>query len=221
MKPRTIEIIKYFSDINKNMLFVEGDVLCIANVEGSVMAYAKLPEKITKNFAFYDATEFLGTYSIFAEPTIKFRDDYLTIEDSNNKNKVKYYYSSSVGIVNIYNVDIESHKGEELATFTLEKSALDTAKKASSVLGLEDFMLSVDGIKLLNLEANSHGNEFDLEVKDLRIIDEDGINETERVLIFKELSFIPDSYNVTFYENMVEFKSANGDVAYYITYVGV
>lgn len=221
MKERTIEILKFFSEINKKMLFVEGEELCIANIEGSVMAKAILPERMTKNFAFYDVTEFLGTYSLFEAPTLTFDEDYLTIVDSKNKNKVKYYYSSSLGIVNVYNTDIESNKGEELAKFTLEKGALDTAKRASSVLGLDDFMLTVNGVKLLNLEANNHGNEFDLEVKDLEIIDADGINEEERVLIFKELTFIPDTYYVTFYENLVSFKSANGDVIYYITYVDV
>lgn len=221
MEARTIEIIKYFSEINRNMLFVEGDELCIANVEASVMAQAKLPERITKNFAFYDATEFLGTYSLFDAPTIKFRDDYLTIEDTQNKNKVKYYYSSTVGIANVYNVDVEGQKGGELASFTLEKSALDTAKKASSVLSLDDFVLTANGIKLLNIEANSHGNEFDLEVKDFKVIDVDGVNESERVLIFKEMTFIPDTYHVVFYENITTFKSSNGDVIYYITYVDV
>lgn len=221
MKERTIEILKFFSEINKKMLFVEGEELCIANIEGSVMAKAILPERMTKNFAFYDVTEFLGTYSLFESPALTFDEDYLTIVDSKNKNKVKYYYSSSLGIVNVYNTDIESNKGSELAKFTLEKGALDTAKRASSVLGLDDFMLTVDGIKLLNLEAQNHGNEFELEVKDLEIIDEDGINEEDRVLIFKELTFIPDTYYVTFYENLVSFKSANGDVIYYITYVDV
>lgn len=221
MKERTIEILKFFSEINKKMLFVEGEELCIANIEGSVMAKAILPERMTKNFAFYDVTEFLGTYSLFEAPALTFDEDYLTIVDSKNKNKVKYYYSSSLGIVNVYNTDIESNKGSELAKFTLEKGALDTAKRASSVLGLDDFMLTVDGIKLLNLEAQNHGNEFELEVKDLEIIDEDGINEEDRVLIFKELTFIPDTYYVTFYENLVSFKSANGDVIYYITYVDV
>lgn len=221
MKERTIEILKFFSEINKKMLFVEGEELCIANIEGSVMAKAILPERMTKNFAFYDVTEFLGTYSLFEAPALTFDEDYLTIVDSKNKNKVKYYYSSSLGIVNVYNTDIESNKGSELAKFTLEKGALDTAKRASSVLGLDDFMLTVDGIKLLNLEAQNHGNEFEIEVKDLEIIDEDGINEEDRVLIFKELTFIPDTYYVTFYENLVSFKSANGDVIYYITYVDV
>lgn len=221
MKERTIEILKYFSEINKKMLFVEGEELCIANTEGSVLAKAVLPERMNKNFAFYDVTEFLGTYGLFDAPDISFDEDFLTIVDSKNTNKVKYYYSSSLGIVNVYNTDIESNKGSKLAEFTLEKSALDTAKKASSVLGLDDFMLTASGVKLLNLEANNHGNEFELEVKDLVIIDEDGINENDRVLIFKEMTFIPDTYYVTFYENLVSFKCANGDVIYYITYVDV
>jgi len=221
MKERTIEILKYFSEINKKMLFVEGTELCISNVEGSVLAHAVLPERMNKNFAFYDVTEFLGTFNLFETPDITFDEDYLTIVDSKNKNKVKYYYSSSLGIINVYNTDIKSKTGAELAKFTLEKGALDTGKKASSILGLNDFMLTVNGVKLLNLEANNHGNEFDLEVKDLEIIDKDGINESERVLIFKELTFIPDTYYVTFYDNLVSFKSANGDVIYYIMYVDV
>lgn len=220
MKARTIEILKYFSEINKKMLFQEGDTLCIANVEGSVMANAKLPDNITRDFAFYDVTEFLGTYSLFDNPTLSFNEDYVTIKDD-TKNKVKYYYSSSLGIANVYGMDIEGNKGSELATFTLEKSMLDTAKKACAVLGLGDFKLTVEGVKLLNVEANNHGNEFDLAVKDLVIKDENGINETDRVLIFKELSFIPDTYYVTFYDGLVSFKSANGDVIYYITYVDV
>lgn len=218
LKARTIEILKYFSDVNKKILFQEGEKLAVASMDGSIIATAVLPDTMTKEFAFYDVSEFLGTYSLFEEPNIELKDDYIVITSDKTKNKAKYYYSTKIGIKNVYDTDVKSTVGNELVKFVLEKTTLETAKKASSVLGLGDFKATADGIKILNTESNDMGNEFELEVKDYTLIDEDAINADDYVLFLKDMMFIPDTYEVTFYEGAAYFKSLNGDVAYFIVY---
>lgn len=221
LKARTIEILKFFSEVNKKMLFVEGNNLAVASIEGSIIATAVLPDTITKEFALYDVSEFLGVYSLFEEANVEFKDDYISMSSDTSKNRAKYYYSTKHGIKNVYDIDVDSKKGEELAKFTLEKYVLDTAKKACSVLSLSDFQVTTSGVKLLNTESNGMGNEFDLEVKDFEVTNENGLEAEDIVLFFKDMQFIPDTYYVTIYENLAYFKSLNGDVAYYVTYKAV
>lgn len=216
MEQRTIEIIKSFGDVSKKMLFIEGDVLAVTNAERSIVAIAKLPEQITKEFALYDVSEFLGTYSLFNTPTLEFKEDFVLIADG--KNKAKYYYSSKLGITNIYGADIDGVKGDELATFTIEKSDLDTAKKASSVLGLIDLQITDTGVKVVNTEANKMGNEFEIHVSNFNCKNPELLKDGEHVLFLTDLVFIPDTYDVTIYENITQFKAANGDVNYYVAY---
>lgn len=218
MQKRTIEILKNFSTINSKILFVEGNELRIINEIKSNIGVAVLPDTFTKEFGMYDLNEFLGVYSLFDEPKLSYSNDYLEISEKSNNNKVKYKYSPTTIIKNVYGVDMDAKLGDELVTFKCSKNSIDTLKKASGVLALEDIQITSEGVTILNTESNGLGNEFTIDTTNFNIIDEDGLEADTKVIMLSDLSLISDSYEVTICENIAKFKADNGDIVYYVTY---
>jgi len=61
----TLQVLKNFSAINKNIMFKPGNVIRTISDTKSVMAKSTIGQEIPKGFGIYDLSRFLGTLSLF------------------------------------------------------------------------------------------------------------------------------------------------------------
>ena len=75
----TISILKNFSTINQNLMVKTGNTLSTMSAMKNIVAQAEVTETFPQEFAIYDLNEFLSALSLFEEPELNFRDQYVTI----------------------------------------------------------------------------------------------------------------------------------------------
>lgn len=81
----TLQVLKSFSTINKNIMFKPGNKIRTISDTKSVLATATVGQEFDKSFAIYDLSRFLGTLSLFNEPELDVKDSYVEISEGNNK----------------------------------------------------------------------------------------------------------------------------------------
>lgn len=93
----TINILKNFASINKSIFIANGNVVTTINEARCLIGVATIKETLPE-FALYDLNIFLGAYSYFKSPIIKFNEKNLVIIDESN---------DSMGSVMIWYADKE------------------------------------------------------------------------------------------------------------------
>ena len=73
----TLQVLKNFSAINKNIMFKPGNVIRTISSTKSVLAKATIKQEFDKGFAVYDLSRFIGTLSLFNDPEIEIKDSYV------------------------------------------------------------------------------------------------------------------------------------------------
>ena len=72
LSKQTFAILKSMAGINSNLHVLPGNELVCVNVGKSIMFNATVEENFTTEFAIWDLSQFLGTYSLFNDPTVEF-----------------------------------------------------------------------------------------------------------------------------------------------------
>jgi hypothetical protein len=210
LSDKTLTLLKNFSSINQSILFKQGNSLRTISVMKNILAEAKIPEDIPKDFGIYDLTQFLNGLSLHQNPELDFEhDSYTVIREG--KMRSKYFFSDPSVIITPPDKDIKLPS--EDVSFELSTSELDKLLKAAAIYQLPD--LSAVGeagvVKMVVRDKkNDTSNDFSIVV---------GESEEEFVFNFKveNIKIIPGTYDVVVSKKLLSrFESKNYDLTYYI-----
>ena len=136
----TREVLMNYSTINANLLVTSGNQIATMSQMKNIVSKATLPDTFEKEFAIYDLNEFLSAMSLFDDPDLEFGDS--SVKISQGGQSLNYYYSDPT-VVTTPKSDITMPDAS--AIFTLKQSVFNQVLKASSVLGVPDMVVDVDG----------------------------------------------------------------------------
>lgn len=208
LSENTLSILKNFSGINPSLMFKEGDIIRTISPQKTVMAQAKITDKIEGNAAVYDLSRFLSTLSLFNDPNVEFGNESFTIKDG--RRKVNYTYAAENMIVSPPAKEIVLPSVEVKVDISWED--IDNVKKAAGVLQVSDvaFVGEAGKIKLVATEiTNSTSDKYDVEIGDY-----DGEDFNMHIKV-DNLKLIPADYEVSLSsKGMAHFKSES--VQYWI-----
>ncbi len=142
----TLQILKNFSAINKNIMFKPGSVIRTISSTKSVLARATISQEFDKSFAVYDLSRFIGTLSLFNEPEIDVKDSHVVISEGNNK----FNYAVTDPSLIIVPPDREIELPNPEVNCLITEEALNRVMKALSVSQLPEIaIVGKDGQILL------------------------------------------------------------------------
>ena len=202
----TKEILKNFSTINQNLVIKEGSSISTMSAMKNIVANAKVTEKFPKEFAIYDLNEFLAALSLFANPELDFKDDFVLITEESKG--VKYWYSDP-SVVTTPQKEITMPSVE--ISYKLSSSTLSEVQRAAAVIGAPDMLLENGKLKVTD-KKNSTANVYETSLD----VDE---NDAKYKFWFKveNLKIIPGTYDVEMSAKKISrFKNTSVDVEYFI-----
>jgi len=209
----TVTVLKNFSTINQNLVIKSGNNISTMSAMKNIVAKAKVKEDFTKEFAIYDLNEFLAALSLFDNPDLDFKDDFVVISD---KAHLKYWYSDP-SVVTTPSKDVTMPESE--ISFTLESNMLSDVQRAAAVIGAPDMVLQAMSLGLAVLKVtdkkNSTANDYAVKVD---INNEDGKDVPYKFWFKVEnLKLLPGTYDVTVSsKNISHFVNTKVDVDYFI-----
>ena len=202
----TKEILKNFSTINQNLVIKEGSSISTMSAMKNIVANAKVTEKFPKEFAIYDLNEFLAALSLFANPELDFKDDFVLITEESKS--LKYWYSDPSVVTTPQN-EITMPSVE--ISYKLSSSILSEVQRAAAVIGAPDMLLENGKLKVTdkkNSTANDYWTPLDVDK-----------NDAKYKFWFKveNLKIIPGTYDVEMSAKKISrFKNTSVDVEYFI-----
>jgi hypothetical protein len=203
----TINVLKNFAKINPSIMIQEGNTLKTISTSKTILARAKVSTEFGKRFAIYNLDRFLSTVSLFGNPDLNFKDQFVEIvEDSK---KTKYFYADESVITKVPEKEITLPSVD--VSFTLTNTALKEVEKAGGVLALPEILIVGDGSKVY-IQAgdtkNPSADVFSVE-----------IGETTKAFraIFKaeNIKIIPGDYEVSISAKGLSYFQS-GDIEYWI-----
>ena len=202
----TKEVLKNFSTINQNLVIKEGSSISTMSAMKNIVANAKVTEKFPKEFASYDLNEFLAALSLFANPELDFKDDFVMFTEESKA--LKYWYSDP-SVVTTPQKEITMPSVE--ISYKLSSSTLSEVQRAAAVIGAPDMLLENGKLKVTD-KKNSTANVYETSLD----VDE---NDAKYKFWFKveNLKIIPGTYDVEMSAKKISrFKNTSVDVEYFI-----
>jgi hypothetical protein len=189
---KTLQVLKNYSNINRNILIKEGNVLKTISEALNVFASAEVDMTFPRTFGIYDLNEFLNVISLADSPRLTFENEHVLITDGTGRSKIKYFYAAQ-DTITCPKKD-PTMPSEANISFVLDSETLSRIKRAASVLGHTELSVSVDN-GLLNLSvidsSDKTSNVFSIYV-DGTFIDSD----FELVFNISNLKMIDGDYDV-------------------------
>lgn len=208
----TMEVLKNFASIQKNLLITEGDTVKTIADAKNVMAVAKLNQSFDKSFGIYDVDQFLSALGLVDDPTLDLGDRYVTVKDSSGRSSVKYFYSDA-DILTTVSKDIPMPESE--VRFKLDEATLGRVRRAAGTLGHEKMTITAtEGGVLLSVVDNTDdtSNVFSITVP--------GSYDSENfsfVMNIANLQLLSGNYDVEVSSRLIsKFTNESIDVCYYI-----
>ena len=206
----TINVLKNFSTINQNLIIKEGSDISTMSAMKNIVAKATVEETFKKEFAIYDLNEFLSALSLFTNPSLDFKDDYVVMtEDGSNNTSLKYWYSDP-SVVTSPSKEVTMPSAE--IKFNLSSDTLSEVQKAAAVIGVPDMVLESGELRVTD-KKNDTANSYSTQV-----IQND--SETENYKLWfkvENLKLLPGSYDVEISSKRIShFKNVNFDIGYFI-----
>lgn len=207
LSPKTIQILKNFSNINPSILIKPGNALATIATNKTVLAKANVDEEFGRLIPIYALNRFLSAMSLFNAPNIEFDDNSAKI--SGERSSILYHYSDPQVIlappekeIKLPSVDVDT---------VVTNKAMQDVLKAMNVLGLPELAIVGDG-EHLTLQAldikNSAADTFSV-----------SIGETDKVFraIFRaeNIKIIDGDYQVQISSKGIS-KFIGPDVTYWI-----
>lgn len=210
---RTIQILKNFSSIQPSLLFNKSEYVTTISLSQNVIARARLPIEIEKEFAVYDLNRFLGVMSLFDSPNIEIGNSQLHISSEDSLRKTDYTFADrSMVYQPPSNADINAlNDGGNKIGFVLTPEILSTLLKALGVLQLPEIAIVGDG-KHIRMKAiddnNPTGDSYSLIV-----------GYTDKIFKFvfrsENIKMLSDTYNVELNSKGFAYFKSN-DIEYWI-----
>jgi len=208
----TMEVLKNFASIQKNLLIPEGDTVKTIADAKNVMAVAKLNQSFDKSFGIYDVDQFLSALGLVDDPTLDLGDRFVTVKDSSGRSSVKYFYSDA-DILTTVSKDIPMPESE--VRFKLDEATLGRVRRAAGTLGHEKMTITAtEGGVLLSVVDNTDdtSNAFSITVP--------GSYDSENfsfVMNIANLQLLSGNYDVEVSSRLIsKFTNESIDVCYYI-----
>lgn len=185
----TLQILKNFSAINKNIMFKPGSVIRTISSTKSVLARATISQEFDKSFAVYDLSRFIGTLSLFNEPEIDVKDSHVVISEGNNK----FNYAVTDPSLIIVPPDREIELPNPEVNCLITEEALNRVMKALSVSQLPEIAIVGKDGQILLQAVDTRGTTND----SFSVV----VGETEARfrMVFRAdcIKLIPGSYDVS------------------------
>ena len=214
----TVTVLKNFSTINQNLVINPGKNISTMSAMKNIVAKATVTEDFPQAFAIYDLNEFLSALSLFENPDLNFKDDFVVMTETGSKGKSLKYWYSDPSVVTTPAKEITMPSSE--VTFTFSSDLLSDVTKAAAVIGAPDMVLEgMDvGTAILKVtdKKNDTANNYAVGVDTNH---EDSDKNVPYKFWFKveNLRLLPGSYDVKVSsKNISYFKNTNVDVEYFI-----
>ena len=207
LSENTLNVLKNYSGINPNMMIRSGNTIKTISEARTVLSTAIVDADFPKDFGIYDLNEFMGVLSLVDTPRLKFEDEYVVVNDSTGRSKVKYFYSSEDTLTTPQK-DITMPEAN--VKFTLTNDTLNRLKKAASTLGHSEISISgKDGVLSLSVvdSQNMTSNAFSIDI--------DGEFDNDATFNFilstNNLKILPGDYTVEISKKLIRVKFINAD----------
>jgi hypothetical protein len=211
---KTLQVLKNYSNINRNILIKEGNVLKTISEALNVFASAEVDMTFPRTFGIYDLNEFLNVISLADSPRLTFENEHVLITDGTGRSKIKYFYAAQ-DTITCPKKD-PTMPSDANISFVLDSETLSRIKRAASVLGHTELSVSVDN-GLLNLSvidsSDKTSNVFSIYV-DGTFIDSD----FELVFNISNLKMIDGDYDVKISDQrfISHFVNRDNGVQYWV-----
>ena len=214
----TVTVLKNFSTINQNLVINPGKNISTMSAMKNIVAKATVTEEFPQAFAIYDLNEFLSALSLFENPNLDFKEDFVVMTETGSKGKSLKYWYSDPSVVTTPAKEITMPSSE--VTFTFSSDLLSDVTKAAAVIGAPDMVLEgMDlGTAILKVtdKKNDTANNYAVGV-DTNHKDSDKNVPYKFWFKVENLRLLPGSYDVKVSsKNISYFKNTNVDVEYFI-----
>lgn len=213
MSRETLEYLKNYSTINSNIIIEPGNVLKTLSPVKNVMSECTISETFEQTIAIWDLNKFLGTVSLFDNPTFEFHENHVVISDNGKSAKTKYHYAEPELI---RSVTEKINMPDAVVDFRLTEGNFNQIMKAAAVLQLPDLCVRNDGetLELVALDAkDSSCNTYSIGVGEVS----DDTSPFEFFFKTENMKMLPGDYDVEICSKLVsKFTSSNTDLTYWI-----
>ena len=190
-----------------------GNNIKTMSVTRNMIATADVSEQFTKDFGIYDLNEFIGVLGLVDTPNLTFEDDFVIVQDSTGRSKIKYFYSAEETLTTATK-DVKMPEAD--CKFTLDNSTLNKLKKAAATLGHKEVSIQAkDGVLSLSIieKQNATSNAFSIDI--------DGEFKQDAVFNFiidiANLKILPGDYDVEISSKLItQFKNKELPLTYWI-----
>ena len=190
-----------------------GNNIKTMSVTRNMIATADVSEQFTKDFGIYDLNEFIGVLGLVDTPNLTFEDDFVIVQDSTGRSKIKYFYSAEETLTTATK-DVKMPEAD--CKFILDNSTLNKLKKAAATLGHKEVSIQAkDGVLSLSIveKQNATSNAFSIDI--------DGEFKQDAVFNFiidiANLKILPGDYDVEISSKLItQFKNKELPLTYWI-----
>lgn len=205
----TISTLRSFATIVNHIIIDPGNVIATMSTNKNIIARAEVEDIFDKQFAVWDLVRFLNIMSLFESPSISFLDNGKQAKISEGSLVIDYTFAEP----SIFEAAPKNIKPqEELAKFELTKEMFVSLTNAVKIMGLDRVVIKGDGKKLHLAALNSEGatkDKYDVIVGDTE-------QEFEAIINHTNLLMIPDTYNVSVSNRVVNFTSLSNKLTYWL-----
>ena len=209
LSSQTINVLKNFSTINQNLVIKEGSSISTMSAMKNIIAKATVEETFPKEFAIYDLNEFLSVISLFSNPELDFKDNFVLITEEGSSKSSTYWYSDP-SVVTSPSKEVTMPSAE--IKFNLSSDTLSEVQKAAAVIGVPDMVLESGELRVTD-KKNDTANSYSTQV-----VQSNDAAETYKFWFKVEnLKLLPGSYDVQVSAKKISyFKNSNFDIEYFI-----
>lgn len=214
LSPRTLGLLKNFSNINSNILIKSGNELRTVNGGHTIMAFAEITESFPREVPIYDLAQFLGAMSLLEEPELDFLEKFVQMTGKNGQ-KIRFFYSDPSLIIAPGEKKI-AHLPSADISFKLKNNQLSEILRAASILQLPEIVVRSTGgaIEFAATDTKNKTSNYSSTT-----VDGAGINARFN-MIFKvdNLKMIPANYDVEICaKGIAKFAtSEGGNTTYFV-----
>lgn len=208
LTPNTIEILTNFTSVCNNLQFKAGNVVKTKSQRGNIRAESVLDQTFPRDFAIYDLSRFISVLSLYKDPELDFKNDYVEIKEDNRT--LKYVYTDPKMIVSV-DYTKNANLPPELTKFTLSEDQLGKILKASKLLNLPNLVITGSNGKVTVTVTDIKNPTSDEYVLDVCDTTEDFKLSFQRDV----LVMLPQDYEVTVYTGPIT-KLSSDKVTYYL-----
>ena len=216
LSENTVSVLKNYSTINQNLLIKPGKVLTTMSAMQNIVSRAEVEEDFPREMAIYDLNEFLSCLSLFANPKLNFKENFVIMTETGSKGKSLKYWFSAPSVVTTTSKEVTMPSSE--LTFTLSNHILSNVTKAAAVIGAPDMVLTNSPAGNADLKVTDKKNDT---ANDYSI--GDNIDSSDEDANYKfwfkveNLKLLPGAYKVEVSSKKIShFKNTSVDIEYFI-----